>query len=85
MFGEVTFFLFPFVDVLRSHKPCIIVLQIITLSGLRFFISHKVIQVVFPSFGWSSYSPLGFCRYDKAQIPLSGFSGPSVWVLGGDP
>ena len=36
-------FLVPFVDVLRSNKPCITVLQIITLSGLRFFIFHKVI------------------------------------------
>ena len=66
VFGVLCFFLFPFVDVLRSDKPCIIVLQIITLSGLRFFIFHKVFQVVFPSFGWSSCSPLSLCRYDKA-------------------
>ena len=46
-------FLFPSVHVFRSNKTCIIVLQIITLSGFSFFIFHKIIQVVFPSFGWS--------------------------------
>ena len=60
-------------------------LQIITSSGFGFFIFHKLIQVVFPSFGWSSFSPLSLCRYDKPRIPLIGFSGPSVWALGGDP
>ena len=34
--GVLSFFLFPFVDVHRSDKPCIIVLQVVTLSGLRF-------------------------------------------------
>ena len=71
VFGVLSFFLLPFVDVLRSNKPSIIVLQIITLSGLRFFISHKVIQVVFPSFGWSF---LLSCQ------SLS--TGPSVRILG---
>ena len=83
-FGVLSFFLFPFVDVLRSDKPCIIVLQIITLSGFSFFIFHKVIQVVFPSFGWYSCSPLSLCRHDRSRIPLGGFSGPSVCVLGVD-
>ena len=85
VFGVLSFFLFPFVDVHRSIKPCIIVLQIITLSGIRFFIYHKVIQVVFSSLGWSSCSPLGLCRFDYHRIPLSGFSGPSVWILACDP
>ena len=44
-------FLFPLVDVFRDNKPCVVVRQIITLSGFGFFIIHKFIQVVFPSFG----------------------------------
>ena len=35
--GVVFFFLFPFVDVHRTDKPCTIVLQVVTSSGLRFF------------------------------------------------
>ena len=69
----------------RSNTPCINVLHIITLSGFLFFIFHKFIQVVSPSFGWSSCLSLRSRRCDNSQIPLSGFSGPSVWVLGGDP
>ena len=34
--GVLSFFLFAFVDVHRSDKPCITVLQVVTLSGLRF-------------------------------------------------
>ena len=45
-----TVFVFPFVDVHRSNKPRIIFLQIITLSGLRVFIFHKVIQSRLPIF-----------------------------------
>ena len=70
-------FFFPFEDVHRSNKPCIVVLQIITLRGLSFFIFRKVTEVVFPSFGWSSCSPLGVCLYDHLRIPLDSFSGPS--------
>ena len=55
--GVVSFFLFPFVDVHRSYKPSIFVLQVVTSSGLRFFPFHKVIQVVCPYLGWSSCSP----------------------------
>ena len=54
----LSFFLFPFVDVDLCYKPSIFVLQVVTSSGLRFSPSHKVIQVVFPSLGWSSCSPL---------------------------
>ena len=54
------------------------------MSGLRCFIFHKVIHVVFSSLGWSSYSPFCLCRYEP-QIPLSGFSGSSVWALGRAP
>ena len=65
VFGVLSFFPFLFVDVLRRNKPCIIVLQIITLSGLRFFIFHKIIQVVFPSFIGSSCSPLSLCSTQR--------------------
>ena len=78
-------FFSPFVDVHRSYKPSIFVLQVVTSSGLRFFPFHKVIQVVFPSLGWSSCSPLSLCRDDESQIPLGCFSGPSVWIWGGHP
>ena len=54
-------------------------------SGFGFCIFHKLIQVVFPSFGWSSCSPLSPSRHDKRWIPLSRFPGPSVWILGGCP
>ena len=74
VFGVLSFF-FPLVDVLRSNEPFILVLQIIILSGLRFIIFHKVIQIVFPSFGWSSCSPLSLCRYDK-----TGFHSPAFLV-----
>ena len=84
VFGVLSFFLFPFVDVLHSNKPCIFVLQIITLSGLRFFIFHNLIQVAFPSIGWSSCFPLSLCRYDKSRIPLGSFSGPSSLALCGN-
>ena len=40
VFVVLSFFHFQFVGVHRSNKPCIIVLQIITLSGLRSFIFH---------------------------------------------
>ena len=38
---------FPTNRFFRSNKPCIIVFQIVTVSGLTFFIFHKRIQVVF--------------------------------------
>ena len=85
LLGVVPFFLFPLVDVHRSDKPSIFVPQIVTSSGLRFFPFHKVIQVVFPSLGWSSCSPLSLRRDDESRIPLGSFSGPSVWIWGGDP
>ena len=78
-------FFFPLIGVLRDNKPRVLVLQIITLSGFGFFIFHNFIHVVLPSFGWSSCSPLSLCRCDKPRIPLSSFSGPSGWALGGDP
>ena len=81
--GVLSFFLFQFMDVFRCNKPCIIVLQIITLSGFTFFIFHQFIQVVFPSFGWSSCPPLGLCRDDESwgshsAVRLSWL----VWQLG---
>ena len=48
----------------------------------HFFIFHKLIQVRFPSVGWS---PCIFVRCDKSRIPLDGFSSPSVWASGSDP
>ena len=83
--GVLSFLRFPFVDCLRSNKPCTTVLQIRTLNDLRFFIFRKIIQVVFPSIGWSSCSPLGLRRCGKHPIPLSGCFGPPLWILGGDP
>ena len=59
VFSVLSFFLSPFVDVFRGNKPCIIVLKIVTLSGFRFFIFHKVIQVVFPSSGFDSSKNIG--------------------------
>ena len=53
--------------------------------GLSFFIFRKLIQVVFPSLGWSACFPLSSCRDDKTWVSLSGSSGPSVWALGGNP
>ena len=41
VFSEWSFFMFPFVDVFRSNKTCIVVFQIITLGGFRFFIFHE--------------------------------------------
>ena len=70
--GVLSFFLVPLVDVIHSNNPCIIVLQIVASCGLRFFIFHRVIQVVFPSSGCSSCFPYSLCRYDKPRIPLSG-------------
>ena len=84
-FDRVCECIFSFVDVLRNNKPCVVVLQIISLSGIRFFIFDNVKHVVLSSFGWSFCSPLSLCRHPKPQIPLSGFSDPSVWALGGDP
>ena len=55
------------------------------MKGLRCFIFHKVIHVVFPSLGWSSCTPFCLCRFDEPQFPLSGFSGSSVSALGRDP
>ena len=51
------------------------------MSGIRFFIFHKVIQVVLSSLGWSSCSPSGLCRDDESWIPLGSFSGPSFLAL----
>ena len=70
MFSVSSFLLFQFAVIFRSNKPCIIVLQIITLSGLSFFIFHKLIQVAFPSLGWSFRFPLSCCRADKSRAPL---------------
>ena len=42
----LSFFVFQFADVRRNNKPCIIVLQIITLSVLRFFIKINVLLTV---------------------------------------
>ena len=50
-----------------------------------FVVLQIITFVVFPSFGWSSCSVFSLCRYEKPQIPLNGFSGPSVWILGGYP
>ena len=75
VFSILSFFLFTFV---AFNVPCIIVFQIITLSD---FFSSSFTK----SFMSSSCSPLSRCRCDKPKIPLSGFSGPSVWPLGGDP
>ena len=58
----MSFSLFLLVDIFRSNKPCFVVFQIIILSGLSFIIFHKLIQVVFPSLGCSSYFPLSSCR-----------------------
>ena len=57
--------------------------QIITLSSLSFFIFHKLIEVVFPSLGWSSCFSSSSCRYVKSWVPLSSSSGPSFWALCG--
>ena len=81
VFGVLPFFPFPFVVFFRSNKQCIFVIQIITLSGFSFCISHKFIQVVFPSFGRSSCSPLSLCRDDASCLPLGSFSGPSFLAL----
>ena len=44
----VVFFVFQFADVLRNNKPCITVLQIITLNVLRFFIKiHVNLTVIY--------------------------------------
>ena len=82
VFSEWSLFMFPFVDVFRSNKTCIVVFQIITLGGFRFFTFQKFIQVVFPSCDWSSRSPLSLCRDGVSWVELSGFSGPSVRALG---
>ena len=44
VFGVLSFFLSPLVDVFRNTKPCII-FQIIALSDFSFVIFHKFIQV----------------------------------------
>ena len=73
------FLLFPSMNHFCSNEPCTVVFQVITLSSLSFFMFLKLIQVVFPSLGWSFCFSLSSCRYDKSRIPLGGFSGPSVW------
>ena len=83
VFSEVSVFPFPLVNVFRSNKQGIIVLQITTLSGLSYFIFHKFIQVVFPSLGWSSCIPLSSCRDDESCVPLGSSTGPSfLWPFG---
>ena len=81
------FFLFPFIDLFRSSEPCIVVFQVITLCCLSFTNYHKLLlQVIYPSLGWSSCFSWRSRRHDKSsRIPLSNFPGPSVWALGGDP
>ena len=61
------FFLFPLMDLFCSSEPCIVVFQVITLCSLSFFVFHKLIQVVFPSLGWSSCSSLRSRRYDLSE------------------
>ena len=58
--------------------------QTTTSSGLSFFIFRKLIQVVFPSLGWSSCFPLSSCRDDEFWVPLSNSSGPSFLALCGN-
>ena len=67
---------------LRSNEPCIIIFAINTLSGLSFFIFHKLIQVVLPSLGWSCY-PLSSCRDDKSWVLLGSSSGAFFLALRG--
>ena len=81
----LSFFLVPFVDIFRSNRPRVLDLQISTLSSLNLFIFHKLVQFISPSLGWSSCFSWRSRRHDKSRIPLSGFSGPHVWPLGGDP
>ena len=69
MFSVSSFLLFQFANIFRRNKPCIFVLHIITLSGLSFFIFHKLIKVAFPSLGRSSRFPLSSCRDDKSWVP----------------
>ena len=76
----IVFLSFPFIDLFRSSDPCSVVLQVVNLCCLSFFIFHKLVQLIFPSLGWSSCFSLRSRRYDKSRIPLSGFSGPSVWL-----
>ena len=68
------FFSFPIVDLFCSSEPCAVVFQDITLCCLSFFIFHKLIQVIFPSLGWSSCFTSRSHRYDKSRIPPGGFS-----------
>ena len=75
---------FPFIDLFCSSEPCTVVFQVTTLCSLSSFIFHKLIQVIFPSLGWSSCFSFRPRRYHQSRIPLGGFSGPSVWAIGGD-
>ena len=69
-------------SLLRPYLPHVLLfLQIIALSGFGFFIFHRFIQVVFPSVGWSSCSPLSLSRDTESWIPLGSFSGPSFLAL----
>ena len=60
-------FVFKFLDMFRNNRPCLTVSQILTSSGLSFFIFHKLIQVVFPSPGWSSCFPQRSGRDDQSR------------------
>ena len=66
------------VGVCCSQKPCSVVLQIIALGGFSGFGFHEVVQVVFPSLGKSSRSPLGVSRFVEFWVPLGCFPGPSL-------
>ena len=48
--------------------------QTIAPSGFGFCIFLKFKKVVFPSFGWSSCSPVSLFRDDESWIPLTGSS-----------
>ena len=73
--------LLPLGGVCCSLKPCSVVLQIIALGGFSGFGFHEVVQVVFPSLGKSSHSPLGVSRFVESWVPLGCFPGPSFFAL----
>ena len=50
----------------RSSEPCIVVFQVVALRCMRFFIFHELVQVIFPSLGWSSCFSLRSRHHDKS-------------------
>ena len=80
----MSFFLSPLVAVFRDNKPCVICSSVPYFEWLRFLHLSQIHSSRLPIFWLVLLLSFESVSNDKPRIPLNGFSGPSVWALGGD-